>query len=478
MSDSASSRALPCPLPPLLGMLLLATLPAGAAAEPPPSLLDVVRRYADTMIERGRDTHGPQTTNLLLSSLDRTTLSPLTVRPAPPGGVRREDRPGPPWSALTGANPQLDQNLLRVFYALSRITGDDKYARAADEELTWFLKNAISPKTGLLPWGEHMFWDVVEDKPASGGADLVHEFARPWVLWDRCFELAPEESRRFALGLWEHQIADHRTGAFDRHAAFFEHGPRDGKDFPRHAGFYIATWAHAFKHTEDQTFLRAIETVVARFERKRVQKDGTLVVTIGPLDCETAAAIVPEPLANRLRAFAAKEDELTLAELWNQIDSFGKTAAADRAKSVQPPLWQNGYGAGTLASVAMFCLARYEQVGTDRYRDALVAIADRYVDSSPEEDVDAWPMAFAHAISTHAAAYRLTRRPVYLEQTQRLARTAVDLFWQDNPLPRASLKTDHYEAITGADSLAVALLEVHAISHGLSVTLPSNTIDR
>jgi hypothetical protein len=52
------------------------------------------------------------------------------------------------------------------------------------------------------------------------------------------------------------------------------------------------------------------------------------------------------------------------------------------------------------------------------------------------------------------------------------------MFWQDNPLPRASLKTGHYETITGADSLALALLEVHAITHGLSIPLPSNTIDR
>jgi hypothetical protein len=36
---------------------------------------------------------------------------------------------------------------------------------------------------------------------------------------------------------------------------------------------------------------------------------------------------------------------------------------------------------------------------------------------------------------------------------------AVDIFWQDNPLPRASMKTGHYEAITGGDSLALALLD-------------------
>src|SRR5262249_40055739 len=108
------------------------------------NFLDVVRRYADTMIERGRDTYGPQKSGLLLSALDRTTLAPLKVRAAPPGGIRRGDRPGRPWVEMNGANPMLDQNLLRVFYTLSEITGDTRYAKTADEELTWFFNNTMS----------------------------------------------------------------------------------------------------------------------------------------------------------------------------------------------------------------------------------------------------------------------------------------------------------------------------------------------
>ncbi|MHC4798321.1 MAG: hypothetical protein ACYTF1_16940, partial [Planctomycetota bacterium] len=76
--------------------------------------LDVVQLYADTMIEQVRDTYGSQKSGLMLSAYDRIKMAPLTTRPAPPGGVRRGDRSGLPWSPLVGANPQLDQNLLRV----------------------------------------------------------------------------------------------------------------------------------------------------------------------------------------------------------------------------------------------------------------------------------------------------------------------------------------------------------------------------
>ena len=436
----------------------------------PTNLLEVVRRYADTMLERGRDIYGPQKSGLLLSALDRRTLAPLTVRPAPPGGIRRGDRPGRPWVEMNGANPMLDQNLLRVFYTLSEITRDARYAKSADEELTWFFNNTMSPKTSLLPWGEHVSWDVMLDAPISGGEEMMHEYARPWILWDRCFALAPEASVKFALGVWEHQIANHKTGGFDRHAPYLEHGPVDGKDFPRHAAFYIGTWCYAWKYATNEVFLHAIETLLARFERKRVQKDGSLAATIGPLECELAATMVPEPLATRLRTFAAKEDQLILAQL--------RRVVAREPNTYIPPKWQAGYSAGTLASEAMFCLARYEQTTNATYRDLLISIADQYLNARPEEDVDAWPMGFGHAISAEVAAWRFTKRSVYLEQARSFAGMAVDVFWQDNPLPRASKQTGHYETITGADSLALALLEVHAAVHGLTNRIPANIIDR
>ena len=435
------------------------------------SFLDVVRRYADAMIERGRDTYGEQTSGLFLSALDRKTLEPLKIRPEPPGGIRRGDRSGLPWRRLVGANPQLDQNLLRILYTLSEITQDQRYSQVADHELEWFFKNAQSPVTGLLPWGEHMSWHVILDKPISSGTDFAHEFARPWVLWDRSFELAPEASKRFALGLWNHQVANHETGAFDRHAPYEKHGPRDGKDFARHAGFYIHAWAYAYKHTRDQTFLRATETLLARFERKRYDENGQMHATIGSLDVETAASLVPEPLASRLRKFAEIEDQLILDDLRRQFGRPGGTLAFK-------PTWQAGYSSGVTAGWAMFGLARYQQVKKDQFRDLVVAVADAYVDALPDEDVDVWPMSFGHIISAQVAAYRFTKSAVYLEQACRFARMAVDIFWQDSPLPRASFKTGHYETITGADSLALALLEVHAATHNLKTTIPHNTIDR
>jgi len=160
---------------------------------------------------------------------------------------------------------------------LSDYSGQAKYAEAADAELKFFLEHTASPETHLLPWGEHMFWNVMMDEPDP--ADGEHEFSRPWMLWERCFKVAPEASRRFAMGLWEHQIADHKTGGYDRHAPFAKHGPRSGMDFPRHGGFYIRTWAEAYAHTKDGVFLQAIDTLLMRFEKKRDPKTGLIEAT-------------------------------------------------------------------------------------------------------------------------------------------------------------------------------------------------------
>lgn len=477
-------------------------LSIGAAAEttrgeePPSSpFLGIVYRYADTMLQNGRDKHGPVATGLFLSALDRSNLAPLTTRPAPPAGIRREDRVGLAWKPLIGANPQHDENLLRVLYTLSELSGKSVYRDAADAELAWFLHDAPSPVTHLLPWGEHMAWNTLADVPLPQGEDAIHEFSRPWVLWDRCFELEPAASRAFATGLWEHQIADHKTGAFDRHSAFRRHAPKDGMDFPRHAGFYIRTWATAFEKTGDKTFLEAIGVLLARFEGKRHPRTGlieersgrpnaapTQTLSLG-IDCEAAAGSVPEPLASRLRAFVACEDQLFCALPHDLKGRGGFVVTADKASGmpVDPPsaLWDARYGGSTTAGVAMMCVSRYENGGPVSYRDLVIVAADRYRQVLPPEDSDTWPMTFGHAISLELAAWRATARPAYLDRARELGRLAVERFWQDSPLPRASMSTGHYETITGADTLALALVELHlSILHITAVRCPPNTIDR
>ena len=76
-----------------------AALPPKAPVPPSP-FLAVVYRYADTMLARGRDTYGPDSTGLFLSALDRVTLAPLTRRPPGPAGLSEAFRVGAPAGPL------------------------------------------------------------------------------------------------------------------------------------------------------------------------------------------------------------------------------------------------------------------------------------------------------------------------------------------------------------------------------------------
>ena len=319
------------------------------------------------------------------------TLAPLKVRPAPPGGIRRGDRPGRAWVEMNGANPMLDQNLLRVLYTLSEITGEPRYAKVADEELAWFFNNTMSPKTSLLPWGEHLSWDVILDVPISGGDEMMHEFARPWVLWDRCFALVPEASRKFALGLVGTSDRQPRNRRLRPSRAVFRTRSGRWQGFPApRARFTSAHGVTRWKHTKDEAFpARHRDNARALRTQTRAERRLDAPPRSARLECELAATMVPDPLASRLRKFAAEG---------GRIDPRGlrETSSRRRHGRQRRRKWQTGYSAGTLAHPAMFCLARHEQTNEAAYRELLVVkIADQYLNSHPEEDVDAWPMSFA-----------------------------------------------------------------------------------
>ena len=460
----------------------------GEALPDAPDYLEVVRRYADAMIEHGRDTYGREKSPLFAAALDRRRLGPLEglalrrVSRASRGewGVRPGDR------VLTGANPMHDQNLYQVLYALTDVTGDRKYAAEADAALAWFFTHCQSPATGLLTWGEHMGWDFRQEGPIRD----THEYARPWVLWDRSFRLAPEACRRFAVGLWHHQIADQRTGRFSRHASWSRHGPAAGREFPRHGGFYIATWAAAYEHTRDPQLTAAIEILVDSFEGRRnstsgaIPADSTNLDVLWPpsnlslaIDLWEGAPKVPEPLAAKMRACAAQSDAIFL-KLGHDLGPGGagfltrgvtSTVAADHRVSGHSPYtdtWSTGYGDYTDAQVAMLCCRRFEQVKLEGYKTLALAAADGYLASDPEASAVVWPGAVGDAILLLLEAHQMTGRAEYLGRADSLGRRAVAMFFADGyPLPKASSGHDHYEAITRPDTLAMALLDLWAAAN-------------
>ncbi|MGM0489007.1 MAG: hypothetical protein ACQESR_19890, partial [Planctomycetota bacterium] len=371
-------------------MVAIVCLPTTAYAERKPDYRVLVRAYADAMIEHGRDVYGEEHSPLFAAALDRTTMRlGSRERFGSVPGVRSHDR------SLSGANPQNHVPLYAVLYELTELTGEKKYAREADKALKFFFTHCQSPETGLMAWGEHLYWDF--HKEACAGNDM-HEINGEWPFWDPCYRLAPEASWRFALGQWDHQIACKRTGDFSRHARWSRHGPGSGFDFPRYAGQMIVNWADSHARKENagrgrrEELITAISVVTGRMEANmKLAESGYLpagraeagshidVVWLGS-NLELARCLwkaAPrvddehEELAARMRRLALEQDA-AFHKAPHEVASGGGFAATLDATTGKPrtrgsnrpytAVWATGYGHGMHAGTANRCHARYKQL--------------------------------------------------------------------------------------------------------------------
>ncbi|MHC4213749.1 MAG: hypothetical protein ACYSWP_10300 [Planctomycetota bacterium] len=456
-------------------MILFAT--GYVSAQKQDKYLKAVTNYADALLEHGRDTYGDVKSPLIASALDRSTLSLIDKELRRMPGIRNGDR------SLYGANVMHDQDLYQLLYGLTTVTGDKKYADEADKSLGWFFKNCQSPNTGLMAWGEHIGWGFKVDSLAfaRGGN---HEFYVPWVLWEKSFALAPDACITFAKGLWDHQIHEH-SGNFSRHANFTEHGTGTNNEYPRHGGFYIASWGEAYNRTKDPVFLKAIETLVDYFNAHSSKITGAIPCSSNPsrinimwpesnlslaVDLWDVAEKVPAPLGRKLKQRALKTDKvyLSLAHEFapagrgfvagadvNSLERFTKGAWTDTK------IWATAYGKSTDAQVALLCNLRYQQVKMDGYRKLVLDAASRYLYTEPDTSVILYPGALADGIFIMLVAYDMTGQKYYLDRAEYFADSGLRIFMDDSsPLPKASSEDEQYETITGSDDLMLAILDL------------------
>jgi hypothetical protein len=451
--------------------------------------LGIVKAYADAMIEHGRDTYGKERSPLFAAALDRRTMKIGSFGNIP--GVRNGDR------SLGGANPQEDTGLYAILYKLTELTGEKKYAEEADKALKFFFTHCQSPNTGLMAWGEHLYWDFNQER--RGGKDACHEICGEWQFWDQCYRLAPEECWRFAIGQWKHQVADEKTGDFSRHARWSRHGPGRGADFPRYAGQMIANWAdtYARKENEDRKerpeLVTAISVIVARME-SNMKKSQTGYLLAGTdrthrtiswpgSNLELARCLwksafhMDSELATRMKKLALQQDVHFLS-LPHTISSGGgfvscvdSTTGKPRSRLMNKPYtstWSTGYGYGTHAGTANRCVSRFRQIGRGhpelaaKYLELIVAAAGLYLTSEPDSKSLLKPGSFDTVIAFMLNSHEITGEKEYIERADHFAQLGATLFLNDGlPLPKTTNRHEHYETITGGPGFMYVLLKLH-----------------
>ena len=127
--------------------LLEVPCPAGVSDDS--KYLKVVWHFADTVIEKGRDTYGDKHTPLFVDGLHAQSLKPA---------IWKKD--GQSWVLSNFAS---QQPLIRVLDGLSALTQDPRYRRAAADATEYVLRN-LQSDNGLLYWGGHLAWDLQTER--------------------------------------------------------------------------------------------------------------------------------------------------------------------------------------------------------------------------------------------------------------------------------------------------------------------------
>jgi len=234
------------------------------------------------------------------------------------------------------------QNLLRLLYTLSELSGKPKYRDTADAALRLWLANPPSSEQAIT---------------------------RPWLLWNRCYEIAPEPSIKFALAILKNQTTNH-------------------------PGFYLRAWSTAYARTTNDVFIRAIETLLTPFETLKSPLNLSFAI-----DCDGSADALPDPLASRLRALAQFAD--------------------------------NRLGTDAGVQTVMMYVSRYENTGKVIYRSAIQAVAEEGRLRRPEESIP--PATLGHAISLQLAAWRSTACQPHLDKARSLADFALTKYFDGTP---------------------------------------------
>jgi pectate lyase len=164
--------------------------------------LKAVQNFADTVIEKGRDTYGNKHTPLFVDGLHAKSLKPV---------IWKKD--GQSWILSNFAS---QQPLIRTLDGLSVLTEDPKYRRASIDAIRYALKHLQSPN-GLLYWGGHLAWDLEQERPVGQYAG-IHEMKGHQPYYRFMWEIEPQSTRRLMGAIWATHILDWNRLDYNRHA--------------------------------------------------------------------------------------------------------------------------------------------------------------------------------------------------------------------------------------------------------------------
>ncbi len=424
---------------------------------------------------------------LIPGMLDRRSGAPLFHMPEPLRGQRQSDRSFP------GFNLMHEHVTLRLMYDLE----DSEFAAIADACLHRFASHCCDTPSGLFPWGEHSFWNLIEDRPGNGyaldrtfnGLKHDHLLQAPVWLWEKLWTLFPSVVIRFAEGLDNHWHSGAPAG-YNRHAALMsvERNSVRGKrscDFPRHSGFYILDWSFVFARTGDAGFRHQIQDMLDYWWSRFVP--GRCL----PIESRSPAGDPFDGMLSPSQTLSLAVSLLESAELLQPADSILAALCRERASAYldaylgdfhqprsasQPPsggmppdeanrwntrrnapvVFGSVYGAAPATAEGLLLLRAHSLLPSPACLDAAGSIGLSVRQARFPQDVQVPAKDAGLALSLLVDLHHHDPAGAWLDAASPLADFLMDAYL-DAPLPRAAFGVDYYESQTIPGQLLHAL---------------------
>ena len=467
----------------LLGGVFVSAMAQSSASD----YLVVVRSFADSLLRDGADRFGPRQTAMWAAIVD-TRTGDVPQRGVPSvAGTRTSDR------AIGGSNLYHDVATIRAFRILSQLSGDKCYTQADDAYLTDALRYTTSPINGLLGWGEHLFYDLYQDKVRVDSAygtnkdgHMHHEFLVDTPPWPQLWAQDSVRTAAAIRGLSHHFfVSETQDFLFNRHAFWDKTGyqpPATSQPWIKHSGLYAYSYAFLYHKTGDPEARRRAAGSGSLYWNHRNPETGLTLSCIGDKRVNArqfnlagttqlayyllkASSWVPE---SGFRERAVELVKTAQKYAWDQKQNVYLTGMMPDGQPLpegNEPLraWVAGYGTSNIFEVGR--LAAYFARTLDD--PTFLTMAERCAQAARRETVPDTVVAdnVGDAIHLNADLYDLTGKAAYRQAAEGYGQLALRHLQRNGWLVRRT-GDPYYEAKLGEGNVALGLLRLHL--YGLS----------
>lgn len=470
-------------------LLLIFCFPIFAQAQQR-NYLQYVQAHCDNLIAHGQDAYGEKATALLASVIDSRDMSiPKAGVPATEG-TRDHDR------AVGGSNFYHDVETIKVFETLSQLTGDSKYSDAAQAYAEDFLKNTQNPYTGLLGWGEHLYYNFYADSVMVGDLeeprdDIYHEFLAETPPWPYLWEVDTSAVRKAIDGVRYHfRSTVTQSFLFNRHAHWDKVDGREyrglaqyqdgGQPWIKHSGLQCYSFTFLYAKTGDPLWKRWVQGTADLYWRYRHP------------ETQLTVSCIDDPRDNALHASLSSMSKLSyyLLKAWQlqpeleylreraeiMMQAAEKYSWDEQRKGFYNlleldgsvfddeliPVVYTGYGGADIITFGRYAAYFHEVTGDPVYRQMVEKVAAMLLDTD-------WPDDFvinslATALQFSLDAYEVTGDERLLKAAQAYADTGIDKLWSGKLFVRQP-GDPYYESKLRTNSLVAGLLRLHFIEN-------------